>query len=138
MIAAPPRLLTAPVRAARARAAGVIALLLAAAAFVDPDRPLPIDLCLLKRVAGVPCPTCGLTRAICHALRGDFAASLSLHPAGLIALSILIGWGAWAAAEAWRGQPLWDNTRRSIVRVAASAAAAVTVAAWIATMAARF
>ena len=56
--------------------------LLAATFILPPQKPLPFDLCLLHRLTGLPCLTCGLTRAVCLLARGEWRASLSMHPAG--------------------------------------------------------
>jgi hypothetical protein len=37
-------------------------------------------LCFFKLVYGVPCPGCGMTRALSALLGGDFAAALAFHP----------------------------------------------------------
>jgi len=36
--------------------------------------------CPLRLVAGIPCPSCGLTRAARDVLHGDFAAATHMHP----------------------------------------------------------
>ncbi len=36
--------------------------------------------CPIKFLTGIPCPGCGMTRAIVSALRLDFAGAFSLHP----------------------------------------------------------
>ena len=36
--------------------------------------------CPIKFVTGISCPGCGMTRAIFHALKFDFAAAFSFHP----------------------------------------------------------
>lgn len=36
--------------------------------------------CPAAMVLGVPCPTCGMTRSVWLALRGDFAAATAMHP----------------------------------------------------------
>lgn len=108
----PPRLLAPDLRRSRAVQAGVLALGLVAACLANPDRPLPIEVCAFKRFTGLPCPTCGLTRALCHALRGDWMVSLRYHPAGIFVAAILIGWMFVSAAEAVRGQPLIDPRSR--------------------------
>jgi len=131
----PPRLLDSAARAARIRTAAVIGVLLAGGALVDPNRPLPVDLCLFKHLTGMPCPTCGLTRAVCHALQGDLMTSLSFHPAGIIALSIVLAWGIVAAVEAGLGRRVFDDAIRPVTRGAAWTAATVTAVAWVAQLA---
>ena len=39
-----------------------------------------IILCPLKRFTGIPCPTCGSTRAVICALKGDFAGAFKYQP----------------------------------------------------------
>jgi len=130
-IDAPPRRLPDAVRLARLRTAGVLTALLGLGATVNPLRPLPFDTCVLKSITGWPCPTCGLTRAVCSALHGDFAGSLAFHPAGLIVLALLVGWLVWSLLEAWRGRPLWETGRGRAVRAAGYLAAAVSIVFWI-------
>lgn len=36
--------------------------------------------CLFKLVTGIPCMTCGMTRACLHALRLDFSGAFYYHP----------------------------------------------------------
>lgn len=43
-------------------------------------------LCPLRLVLGVPCPSCGLTRATRLAISGDFAAATQMHPLWFIVL----------------------------------------------------
>jgi hypothetical protein len=128
---APPRLLAAAERVTRIRTSGVLTALLAAGVFVNPSRPLPIDLCLLKKLTGLPCPTCGLTRAVCCALQGDWAASLGFHPAGILVVVSVAGWVTWMSLEAWRGQVLWLTGRKTLAKLAGAAIAVTSLAAWL-------
>lgn len=51
----------------------------------------PIEVCLVKHTIGIPCPSCGSTRAIISLLKGDFIKAFYLNPFGyLIALVMLI------------------------------------------------
>jgi hypothetical protein len=104
-VLAPPVLLSDAVRWARARQATVLLMGLALGALVDPDRPLPFDICLWHRLTGYRCLTCGLTRSVCHALRGDWAGSFAYHPLGIVVLAALVVWTARSMAEAVVGQP---------------------------------
>lgn len=36
--------------------------------------------CMLRTLTGIPCPGCGMTRAVLSALRGDFRAAFAYHP----------------------------------------------------------
>ena len=53
--------------------AGVAAILLLACHF-------GIILCPLKRFTGIPCPTCGSTRAVVCVLKGDFVGAFRYQP----------------------------------------------------------
>ena len=110
---APPRLLTQAVRWARAREAAVVASMLSFAAITDPNRPLPVDVCLWHRVTGYDCLTCGLTRSVCHAIRGDWSGSFALHKAGLLTLVLFAAWGVRSAVEASSGRAIRLHTRRA-------------------------
>ena len=131
MIGAPPRLLDSERRRTKAKHAGVFALLVLGTALLDPDRPLPFEVCGFKYLTGLPCPTCGLTRALCHALRGDWTQSLSYHPAGLLLAVALVAWILWSAAEAFRAQPIGEVLRRRLGASFLWACITLSVASWI-------
>lgn len=79
----------------RLRIAGA-AMLLGALAFRFVSLP-SVVLCPLRRVTGVPCPFCGMTRSVTAVARGDLGASLALNPGGIalvVAAIVLLvlGW----------------------------------------------
>jgi hypothetical protein len=127
----PPILLAPDHRRSRATQAAAIALGLLAARVANPDRPLPFDVCALKILTGIPCPTCGLTRSLCHALRGEWAASLGYHPAGVLLAAALIGWMVWSAAEARRGCVVAGVARRRLSAALLTSGAAVSLVSWV-------
>jgi hypothetical protein len=129
---APPRLLAPDGRRSKAWQAGVIAAALALSALTNPNRPLPFEVCGFKLLTGLPCPTCGMTRALCHGLRGHWSQSVTSHPAGLILAAGLVGWMFWSAAEAYRGRPLLEAARGRLGTVFVGAGVTVSVAFWIA------
>lgn len=49
-----------------------------------------LDACIIKSVTGIPCPSCGTTRAVSALVKGDFVGSLLLNPFGLIVLSAFL------------------------------------------------
>ena len=131
----PPKLLASNARRSRVRQAGAIALGLLAAFGVDPNRPLPFDVCAFKYLMGIPCPTCGLTRTMCHALHGDWSASIAHHPAGILLAAALIGWMVWSLAEAARGQPMAEVARARVRASMAATGGVASIAAWVARLA---
>lgn len=40
--------------------------------------------CPMVIVTGLPCPGCGMTRAVCYLLTGQFAKSWEMHPMGIL------------------------------------------------------
>lgn len=57
--------------------------------------------CALRHLAGLDCPTCGLTRALGSLARGGWREALALHPwAPALALQAAAAWALWGA---WLG-----------------------------------
>ena len=53
----------------------------------------PVGLCTFKRVTGLPCPTCGSTRAVLRAGEGEVGAAFLSNPVvftGLLALTVVL------------------------------------------------
>jgi hypothetical protein len=55
-------------------------LLLPLLAFDWVTAPNSLVLCPLRAVTGIPCPSCGLTRALAHLERGHLVEALKFHP----------------------------------------------------------
>jgi hypothetical protein len=91
---------------------GVIAVL---ALVRLPNEPT-YSICLLRGTVGLPCPGCGLTRAVSHLLHGEWSLALRLHPlAPLLAAEAGALWLLWGgrllggdrAQAAWRLFARW-------------------------------
>lgn len=54
-----------------------------------------IGICPLRRLTGIPCPTCGATRAALALAQGELAAALGFHP---LVTVLLLGAGLYALA----------------------------------------
>jgi hypothetical protein len=62
--------------------------------------------CPLRKLAGVSCPTCGMTRATRLALRGELGAALAMHPlvvlvVPLLALYLAVELGGYVRTGRW-------------------------------------
>ena len=64
---------------------------------IHPD--LPGLSCPLRRITGIPCPGCFLTRATSAALVGDLPGSMTLHSFGPLAAGTLVWWSITAIRQ---------------------------------------
>lgn len=87
------------------------AALLGVALYLKPDpsgmgthRQLGLQPCGMVLMTGYPCPTCGMTTAFAHTVRGQFLSAIHAQPAGFILalLTILTAAGALYALIAGR------------------------------------
>jgi hypothetical protein len=72
--------------ASRYLALGIIAV-----SFFFPIGGLGFDLCWLHAATGLPCPGCGMSRAISAISQGDFTAALGLNPFAFLAWPTFLG-----------------------------------------------
>ncbi len=50
-----------------------------------------VEVCLIKHVTNIPCPSCGSTRSVISLTKGDFIGALNSNPIGyLVAIIMLI------------------------------------------------
>jgi Protein of unknown function (DUF2752) len=68
--------------------------------------------CVFKRLTGVPCVTCGLTRCAMALGRWDWTTAFHWHPVAAGLSVLLPGFALWDLRRAWRGEdypPLPDS-----------------------------
>lgn len=91
---------------------------------------------MIKNITGVPCPSCGSTRAILLLMNGDLQGSLLMNPIGIILAVIMVIAPLWIAYDLASGkQTLFDayNNFEKIVNVkwVATILIILVVANWI-------
>jgi hypothetical protein len=61
------------------------------------------SICLWRRLTGIPCPGCGMTRALAHLAKGEWAAAAGDHLLAYpLAVELLLVWLIWAVFLARR------------------------------------
>lgn len=76
---------------------GSILLLAAVVATAWLSSGISTPRCLLHATSGIPCPTCGMTRATWHLLQGEMGAAFLLNPlmtAALLGAALYVGYAA--------------------------------------------
>ena len=87
--------------------------------------------CLFRHATGIPCPLCGLTRAMLALALGDWREVLRLHPlALLVAGESCAVWLAWAASATGWPWPLTQPARERLAEKLILANAALFVVVW--------
>jgi len=129
----PPRLAAALGRAQRLERLAEALLLssaLGASFLLPPRHPLPLDVCLLHRLTGLPCLTCGLTRAVCLFAQGLWRDSLRMHPAGWLAFLSILGALLWMGAEASAARQLAPRLRTRLLAAVLCCGAVLSACGW--------
>jgi hypothetical protein len=75
---------------------GAIGLVVAAAVWTLHLDRIPVTLCVFKGLTGLPCPTCGSTRALGRLIGLDFAGALRMNPFTTLVAGVV---AAWALAD---------------------------------------
>lgn len=54
---------------------------------------LPVNFCVFKSLTGLPCPTCGTTRAFGRLFAGDISGAIAMNPLAACGALGLLAWG---------------------------------------------
>lgn len=85
---------------------GGLGVLAAAGVFLLRLDRVPLTLCVFKGLTGLPCPTCGSTRALGRLFALDFAGALSMNPFTTLVAVVVAGWAIADLLLLPRGQAL--------------------------------
>lgn len=91
---------------------------------------LPFAICAFKALTGLPCPTCGSTRAVARLARLDLAGAFEMNPLATAAAAGLLAWGLLDLLLLARGRALGLEMSPTAGRVLRVAAVAAIVANW--------
>ena len=98
---------------------------------VGTHRQLGLPRCGWIVAADMPCPTCGMTTAWSHAVRGDLPAAFMAQPFGLLTALGAIGALLVAMGMAVSGRPLRERWTRLVTARMFLGLAALAAAAWV-------
>ena len=60
------------------------------------------EVCLIKHVTNIPCPSCGSTRSVISLTKGDFIGALNINPIGYLVAIIMLIAPIWILADTVR------------------------------------
>ena len=86
-------------------------------------------LCMLRGLTGLPCPSCGLTRAFCALSQGEVLSALAFNAMALPLAALLLASAVIATAELVRGAR-WEFYRRWLYSWTAAKVAAICIAVY--------
>jgi hypothetical protein len=58
-----------------------------------------INVCIIKHVTNIPCPSCGATRSVLSLLNGDFSEAMLWNPLGIFLALILLITPIWISYD---------------------------------------
>jgi hypothetical protein len=58
-----------------------------------------VEVCLMKQITNIPCPSCGSTRSIISLTKGNFVEAFDLNPIGYIVAVIMLFAPVWIITD---------------------------------------
>lgn len=58
-----------------------------------------VEVCLIKHLTNIPCPSCGSTRSVISLTKGDFIGALNFNPIGYLVAMIMLITPIWITAD---------------------------------------
>ncbi len=58
-----------------------------------------VEVCLIKHVTNIPCPSCGSTRSVISLTKGDFIGALNFNPIGYLVAIIMLTAPIWIISD---------------------------------------
>ena len=58
-----------------------------------------VDVCLIKQVTNIPCPSCGSTRSIISLTKGQLTEAFSINPLGIVVAIIMLFAPIWIVID---------------------------------------
>lgn len=75
-----------------------------------PSEEVRASICLSRRLLGLPCPGCGMTRALAHLAKGEWREAIAAHPfAPVLASELVLLWLAWGARLLKHGKQIGER-----------------------------
>jgi len=118
-------------------AMGVLALLVAVS-LVEPDhrrlgthQKFGFPPCTFRALFDKPCPSCGMTTAWAHLVRGELADALLANVGGTILAVLAVAAVPWLIVSAWRGRWLLWTPGGRIMACGASLIMLITLVDWV-------
>lgn len=105
------------------------ALAIAAVGLLRLDR-LPFPVCYFKAFSGLPCPTCGSTRAMARLFAWDVGGALAMNPLVTLAVLVILLWAVADLLLFARGRALSVEVSPVIATILRVAALALLIANW--------
>ena len=96
---------------------GIAAWLTPAEEGMGTHEALGLPPCSMVITSGLPCPTCGMTTAFSHSMRGQFVSAFVAQPTGLLLWLATVVLAIYGLAVSIRGRALWINWDRIAARL---------------------